>query len=69
MTQCNYKYKGQQFPSLAAVKAFMETENQIRSDIDYLFEQTPQLAEIGTKDQYKKFLATIFPDSTVKDIV
>ncbi len=38
-------------------------------DIDFLFEQNPDLARIGTKEQYEKYLESVFPDSKVKDIV
>ncbi len=38
-------------------------------DINFVFEQNPDLARVGTKEQYEKYLETIFPDSKVKDIV
>jgi len=38
-------------------------------DINFVFEQNPDLARIGTKEQYEKYLKTIFPESKVKDIV
>ena len=37
--------------------------------IDFVFEQNPDLAKIGTKEQYEKYLETIFPESKVKEIV
>ena len=36
--------------------------------VDYVFEQNPELERIGTKEQYEKYLETIFPDSKVKDV-
>ena len=38
-------------------------------DINFVFEQNPDLARVGTKEQYEKYLKTIFPESKVKDIV
>jgi len=40
-----------------------------REGIDFVFEQNPNLARIGTKEQYQKYLKTIFPESKVQDIV
>ena len=37
--------------------------------VDYVFEKNPELENIGTKEQYSKYLKTIFPESKVKDIV
>lgn len=44
-------------------------ENKIKEGVDFVFEQTPELAKIGTEQQYSKYLETIFPDSKIKDIV
>ncbi len=41
----------------------------IKEGVDFVFEQNPELAQIGTKEQYSEYLDTIFPDSKVKDIV
>jgi hypothetical protein len=38
-------------------------------DVKYIFQENPELSEIGTKTQYYKYLKTIFPESKVKDIV
>ncbi|MCX6795485.1 MAG: hypothetical protein NT165_02025 [Candidatus Falkowbacteria bacterium] len=47
-----------------------EIENpQIRKGADFVFEQNPELAKIGTIEQYSQYLDTIFPDSKIKDIV
>jgi hypothetical protein len=40
-----------------------------KEDIKRIFEQNPELAEIGNKTQYYKYLKTIFPESKVKDIL
>jgi hypothetical protein len=39
------------------------------SNVQELFESNPELASIGTVEQYSQYLDTIFPKSTVKDIV
>lgn len=39
------------------------------SGINELFSQFPQLSETGTEEQYSEYLKTIFPESTVTDIV
>jgi len=44
-------------------------KSQIKEGIDFVFEQNPELAQIGTKEQYSKYLEYIFPESKVKDIV
>lgn len=44
-------------------------EFTVKEGLDFLFEQNPELASIGTKEQYTKYLETIFPESKVKDIV
>jgi len=41
----------------------------IRQGAEELFNENPELANIGTKEQYSQYLDTIFPDSKVKDIV
>ncbi len=41
----------------------------IREGVDFVFEQNPELVQIGTKEQYSEYLDTIFPESKIKDIV
>jgi hypothetical protein len=41
----------------------------IKEGIGFVFEQNPELAEIGTKEQYSEYLETIFPESKVRNIV
>jgi hypothetical protein len=40
-----------------------------KEGVSELFDSTPELASIGTPQQYSAYLDTIFPGSTVKDIV
>lgn len=37
--------------------------------IDGLFKEVPEMASIGTKEQYAEYLQTIFPSSKAKEIV
>lgn len=46
-----------------------ETTQQIKPGVQELFESNPELANIGTPEQYSQYLDQIFPDSKVKDIV
>lgn len=48
----------------APVKSVLKKEG-----VDFVFEQNPELKEIGTPEQYSAYLDTIFPESKVKDIV
>jgi hypothetical protein len=38
-------------------------------EISNVFEENPELAKVGTLQEYNYYLSTIFPDSKVKDIV
>lgn len=42
---------------------------KIKEGVDSVFEQSTELSQIGTKEQYSKYLDTIFPESHIKDIV
>jgi hypothetical protein len=42
---------------------------QAKPGVEELFNDNPELADIGTPQQYSAYLDTIFPDSKVKDIV
>lgn len=44
-------------------------ENKIKDGVAFVFEQNPELAQIGSEEQYSEYLDTIFPDSKIKDIV
>ncbi len=63
----------EKFPSSTLRNVEREENNiekpQIKEGINFIFEQNPELTQIGTKEQYSEYLNTIFPDSTVKDIV
>lgn len=39
------------------------------SAINSVYQQHPELANIGTQEQYSQYLGTIFPNSKIKDIV
>ena len=41
----------------------------VKDGVQELFESNPELANIGTPEQYSQYLDTIFPNSKVKDIV
>lgn len=41
---------------------------KIKEGVDFVFEQNPELASIGTQEQYSQYLDTIFPESLLKDI-
>lgn len=43
--------------------------NIIKPGVAELFDSNPELANIGTQEQYSQYLDTIFPNSKVKDIV
>ncbi len=44
-------------------------ENKIKEGVDFVFEQNPELAKIGTPEQYSEYLDAIFPESTVRGIL
>ncbi|MCF7833757.1 MAG: hypothetical protein K9L98_00285 [Candidatus Pacebacteria bacterium] len=41
----------------------------VKEGVDFVFQQNPELANIGTIEQYSKYIDTIFPESKLKDIV
>ena len=43
-------------------------EDKIKSGVDELFKENPELASIGTTKDYSDYLDTIFPDSEVNNI-
>jgi hypothetical protein len=45
------------------------TQSVGKEGVTELFESTPELANIGTPQQYSQYLDSIFPESKVKDIV
>lgn len=42
--------------------------NPVKEEVNFVFKQNPELAKIGTQQQYSKYLDTIFPSSKVKGI-
>ncbi len=42
---------------------------KIKEGVDFVFEQNPELLQIGTKEQYSEYLDTIFPESKINNIV
>lgn len=47
----------------------LKGKGTIKKGIDEIFNSTPELSNIGTKEQYSKYLDSIFPESKLKDIV
>lgn len=47
----------------------VQPSNIVKEGVEFVFEQNPELANIGSQEQYSQYLDTIFPDSKVKDIV
>lgn len=41
----------------------------IKEGVDFVFKKHPELAQVGTLEEYSKYADSIFPDSKVKDIV
>ena len=46
-----------------------QTQEGVKEGVQELFDSNPELAKIGTAVQYSKYLKTVFPSSTVKDIL
>ena len=44
-------------------------EKTVKPGVEELFNSNPELASVGTPEQYSQYLDTIFPESKVKDIV
>ncbi len=42
---------------------------RVKEGVNFVFEKYPELANIGTMEQYSEYLDNVFPDSKVKDIV
>jgi hypothetical protein len=54
---------------IAARKLGKSGATDTKKEIQELFNSNPELASIGTPQQYSQYLDTIFPDSKVKNIV
>jgi|688.fasta_scaffold00105_25 hypothetical protein len=46
-----------------------QPSTSVKEGVSVLFESNPELANVGTPQQYSQYLDGIFPDSKVKDIV
>jgi hypothetical protein len=46
-----------------------EVSSFSQKDLDRIFEANPDIQEIGTEEQYAQYLKTIFPKSSVEEIV
>ena len=56
--------------SVGELEATLIFQNQnVKEGVDFVFDENPELAKIGNREQYSQYLDTIFPDSKVKDIV
>ena len=51
------------------VESFNESNISIKKGVDDIFKQSPELANIGSTQQYSQYLDSIFPNSKIKDIV
>lgn len=40
----------------------------VKEGVDFVFNQCPEIASIGSKEQYSEYIDSIFPDSKVKEI-
>jgi hypothetical protein len=55
-------------PSKLSEYSYLQTA-PIKPEVEEVFNSNPELASIGTLQQYSQYLDSIFPDSKVKDIV
>lgn len=46
-----------------------DTNGVIKSGVDLVYKEHPELSDIGTQEQYSQYIDTIFPNSKIKDIV
>lgn len=69
---CIITYNGQNFTQedfLDYLKSQIPVLQSTKQGVEEVFQQNPELASVGTQQQYSQYLDTIFPDSKVKDIV
>lgn len=66
----NVSYQNSQFkPDNNDINTKYSIENEnIKSGVEEVFNENPELANIGTIEQYSQYLDTIFPDSKVEEI-
>jgi hypothetical protein len=48
---------------------FLQSTAPVKPGVEELFDSNPELASVGTPQQYSQYLDSIFPDSQIKDIV
>jgi hypothetical protein len=53
----------------ATTQPTVQPVGEVKEGVSELFESNPELAAIGTPEQYSQYLDTVFPDSKVKDIL
>ena len=46
-----------------------EIGGKIKTGVDFVYQQHPELTNIGTPEQYSQYLDSIFPNSKEKDII
>lgn len=59
------KHNTEEWPTLKQLGVELEP---IKDGVDFVFEQNPELTKIGTRQQYSKYLDTIFPNSKLRQI-
>ena len=47
----------------------VSSESKVKEGVAELFRSNPELASVGSQEQYSQYLDSIFPDSQVKDII
>lgn len=62
------KFSNNSLPEMESKENNIE-KVEIKEGVDFVFEQNSELLRIGTKEQYSKYLDSIFPDSKLKNIV
>lgn len=60
---------GRKQPMKAVKLMQLNEQKSIKPGVSEIFNESPELANIGTQQQYSQYLNTIFPDSKVKEIV
>jgi alkylated DNA repair dioxygenase AlkB len=57
------------FNNLITDQSTIQPVGEVKEGVSELFKSNPELANIGTQEQYSQYLDSIYPDSKVKDIV
>lgn len=57
------------FPQIQITTENKAERKPVKEGVDFVFEQHPELASIGTKEQYTQYIETIFPESKFKEVV